>query len=92
MKATSPSSLHRAAKKDIAPYQRYAAEHAVPPSFKFECAGCNFTHADVRAGANYWHAECLEAHKREFHNPPDRLVEQSRLRLSTPFPSNRAQE
>jgi len=92
LSATSPSSLHRAKNKDIAPYQRHLSEHKVPPSFKFECASCGYTHADTRAGSNYWHSECLEAHKREFHNPPEHLVEKSRLRLSTPFPTNLAQE
>ena len=90
--ATSPSSLRRAMKKEIAPYQRHPNVYAVPPSFKFECAGCGFTHANKRSGSNYWHEECLVSHNREFHNPPEHLLKQSQLRLSMPIPSNRAQE
>lgn len=77
------------AREEMAPFKRSiqpavslrARNGTSAVSWKHECAVCFWTHADVRFGSNYYHEECLNELKREFHHPPDRIVKHERSRI-----------
>jgi hypothetical protein len=51
------------------------------PAGSLDCALCGWNYPDLQKGTNTYHTECYEDLSREFHKPPERLVEMNRSKV-----------